>query len=114
MKTTPYIIMVILLSLCICVGFFLMKNPAGEIRVSERHDRSSFTFTASFPAALMPKVETYMDSCASLLRQDHLDFRIQTSTGELEIKADKKRNAPTGIVRIEKMCQGISAVIIRK
>lgn len=112
MKTTPNILTVILLSLCLCLGFLLKSKHTGETRVSQKHDETSYTFSASFPEGLMPKVEMYLDSGTAALRKKHIEFRIQTSAGELEITADKSLNSPAGIKQIENMCRGIAAVIV--
>jgi hypothetical protein len=111
MKKTPYILTLILLSLSIGLFFFLTKKPTGTITVSQKQDEDRYTFGASFPEVYTPKVKSYMDSCADLLRKDQLEFRIQTSSGELEITAEKSLNSPADIARIENMCRGIETVI---
>jgi uncharacterized protein YpmS len=92
---------------------FLIDKGQNEIIVSTTEAEEEYTFKASFDASLMPKVERYMDSCASILRKEEASFRIKTSAGKLAVTADKPLNSEVAMDQIRTMCQGINKVLIQ-
>lgn len=94
--------------------FQFFKKSSGRTSVFVEESKTRFICKASYHPSLTEKVERYLNTQTDLLLKDKAIFRINSSEGELSLKADKALNSPIAMAHIRKVCDSIPSLVNRK
>jgi hypothetical protein len=132
MKTSFYLTAFCLVSLSIFLLCAKMANNTGNISITVNDTDDNYKFTASFDPNATPRVlqyinksigpsgsSDYFDVATSKIDittrlNDHTEFYIKGSPGELKVVLDKRINSHASFLRIKRMCEGIKDLLAGK
>jgi hypothetical protein len=132
MKTSFYLTAFCLVSLSIFLLYTKMGNNTGNIAITVNDIDDTYKFTASFDPNATPRVLNYINKSIkptgmgdyfdittqridiTTLLNDHTEFYIKESPGELKVVLDKRKNSHASCLRIKRMCEGIKNLLAGK
>ena len=128
MTKNNIILTITLLSLSISLLYFLTKKSEGKTEIYAKETKTTYSFGASFNSAKMPRITSYLNNYLApegtfdvnqnfdkeIVLKDKTIFQLETSAGEITIKADKRNNAVHSLERIRKMCVDIKDLIAQQ
>ncbi|MDB5132740.1 MAG: hypothetical protein JWR02_2489 [Mucilaginibacter sp.] len=132
MKTSFYLTAFCLVSLSIFLLCAKMANNTGNISITVNDTDDNYKFTASFDPNATPRVLYYINKSVgpsgrgdyfdvttsridiTTRLNDHTEFYIKESPGELKVVLDKRKNSSSSYLRIKRMCEGIKNLLAGK